>query len=226
MAQDNPKGEGFGTRPGRGWSAGSHRPPATRGWPLSREGRHMGAADCPRPRPGHTLRKRGSWYLKGPGSQRKWSARRGKAPGGEGLDSPRPALSRPGPRGAPHLPSQNQLRAGGGVGGRRPGARPALAARGHRGNYTLRCRRLPARPRIPLPAPLSSPPLPSSAELLAPSYRALPGIAAEANCLWGPPEVSRTPRAPRPVAGTIPPHPATHPTRATAQEEAVMVPKV
>lgn len=47
------------------------------------------------------------------------------------------------------------------MGGRRPGARPALAARGHRGNYTPRCRRLPARLRIPLPSPLllsSSPP--------------------------------------------------------------------
>lgn len=36
---------------------------------------------------------------------------------------------------------------------------PALAARGHRGNYTPRCRRLPARPRIPLYFPLSSLPL-------------------------------------------------------------------
>lgn len=44
-------------------------------------------------------------------------------------------------------------------GGRRLGLRPALAARGHRGNYTPRCRRLPARPRIPLYFPLSSLPL-------------------------------------------------------------------
>lgn len=165
MAQDNPKLTVFRARPGLGWSAGTHRPPATRGWLLAREERHTGAADCPRPRPGRTQRKRRGWCLKEPGSQRKWSARSGKAPGGEGSDWPHPALSWPGPRGAPHLPSQNQLRTGGGVGGRRRGACPALAARGHRGNYTLRCSSLqtvtnsPARrsPRSSL-LPRASPP--------------------------------------------------------------------
>ncbi|MEJ1281147.1 hypothetical protein NN561_012096 [Cricetulus griseus] len=54
---------------------------------------------------------------------------------------------------APTQPKGGQLRARGRVGGRRLGERPALAARGHRGNYTPRCRRLPARPRIPLQLP-------------------------------------------------------------------------
>lgn len=63
----------------------------------------------------------------------------------------------PGPRGAQRLRSRKRLRAAGGVGGRRLGERPALAARGHRGNYTPRCRRLPAPPRIRLPAPLPPP---------------------------------------------------------------------
>lgn len=159
MARDNPKLTGFRTHPGRGWSAGTHRPPATRGWLLAREGRHSGAADCPRPRPGRTQRKKGGWCLKGPGSQRKWSARSGKAPGGEGLDWPHPALSWPGPRGAPHLPSQNQLREGSGAGGRRPAHAPPSppAVTGAITLFTaLRCRRLPTRPRIVLAAPLSS----------------------------------------------------------------------
>lgn len=97
--------------------------------------------------------------LEGPGGQRKSSALKGKAPGSEGLDWPCPALSEPGPGGAPRLPSQNRLRVRSREGERKLGLRPALAARGHRGNYTPRCRRLPARPRIPLSVPLSSPPL-------------------------------------------------------------------
>jgi hypothetical protein len=76
-----------------------------------------------------------------------------RPPGGSAEDSCPGSENHDWPRLALRDHALEVLRAAGRVGGRRLGERPALAARGHRGNYTPRCRRLPARPRIPLQLP-------------------------------------------------------------------------
>lgn len=108
-------------------------------------------------------------------------------------------------------------------GGRRLGLRPALAARGHRGNYTPRCRRLPARPRISRSAPLSSAPLLGTAGSILASAQGKRGLGQLP--LGTSRDFLHAARRSPQVAGASPPQSATRPTRTTALEVAVVVPK-
>lgn len=133
----------------------SPRPTRRSGTPGKR--RHPRAAHCSRPRPRCTRRKgqTGAWkrcahrgwgrpQAGGPRKAvRAARARRSLTPRRAGL-----ALQALGAFPAPSQAPRRRRR------GREQAAHPALAARGHRGNYTPHCRRLPARRRGPLlPAP-------------------------------------------------------------------------
>lgn len=146
--------------------------------PLSRERRHRGAADRPRPRPRRSTRRReaGAWK----GLWAKGSGLRARARPQAAVQKPAVPAARAGSRLAPRgvgqalevlraLPAESQLRAvaewEGGGRARAPPSPPAVT-----GAITLLAADGYQLARASLsPAPLPSPPLPFSAELLAPS---------------------------------------------------------